>query len=286
MSCSEPSQRRAKRRSLVEVFILESPDQVAAVAADFVIAALSGSPSPVFGIATGSSPLGVYRELAARAKRGDVDFSTTRAFALDEYCGLPAEHPQSYHSVIARAVADPLGMSPALVSVPDGQADDLDWACERYEQEIAAAGGVDIQLLGIGANGHIGFNEPISSLASRTRVKTLTAQTRAANSRFFGSVDNVPTHCLTQGIGTILDARELLLVAQGSDKAAAVASAVEGPLTSLCPASALQLHPRATVVIDEAAASMLALGDYYREVQQLRHAVVGHTGRATARRTR
>jgi glucosamine-6-phosphate deaminase len=155
-------------------------------------------------------------------------------------------------------------MDPGGVHVPDGRADDLDAAADAYEAAIAAVGGVDLQLLGIGANGHIGFNEPTSSFASRTRVKTLAPRTRTDNARFFGSPDEVPVHCLTQGLGTILEARELLLVAQGETKAAAVAAAVEGPLTSMCPGSVLQLHPRATVVVDAAAAGRLQLLDYYR----------------------
>jgi glucosamine-6-phosphate deaminase len=152
------------------------------------------------------------------------------------------------------------------VHVPDGGADDLEAAAEEYERALADAGGVDVQLLGIGGNGHIGFNEPTSSFGSRTRIKTLTARTRADNARFFASPDEVPLHCLTQGLGTILGARRLLLVAQGEGKAAAVAAAVEGPLTSMCPGSALQLHPRATVVVDEAAAARLTLIDHYRHV--------------------
>jgi glucosamine-6-phosphate deaminase len=156
------------------------------------------------------------------------------------------------------------------VRVPDGCAADLDAAAAEYEEAIAAAGGVDVQILGIGANGHVGFNEPTSSFASRTRIKTLAPRTRADNARFFASPDEVPTHCLTQGLGTILDARELVLVAQGTAKAEAVAAAVEGPLSSMCPASALQLHPRAGVLVDEAAGSRLRLADYYRHTYALK----------------
>jgi glucosamine-6-phosphate deaminase len=148
--------------------------------------------------------------------------------------------------------------------VPDGRASDLDAACRAYEAAIKAGGGTDLQILGIGANGHIGFNEPTSSFGSRTRIKTLAPRTRADNARFFDSPDEVPMHCLTQGLGTIMDARELLLVAQGSRKAAAVAAAVEGPVSSMCPASILQFHPEATVMVDEDAAAKLTLTDYYR----------------------
>ena len=223
----------------------------------------TSAPRAVLGVATGSSPLGTYRELGELVRAGELDLSGVGAFALDEYVDLDPEHPESYHSAIRRTVTEELGLDPALVHVPDGMADDLDAACAHYERLIAEAGGVDLQLLGIGANGHIGFNEPTSSFTSRTRVKVLAPTTRADNARFFDSPEQVPVHSVTQGLGTILDARELLLVAQGAAKADAVAGLIEGPLTSVCPASAMQLHPRATVVIDRAAASKLALVEYY-----------------------
>jgi glucosamine-6-phosphate deaminase len=223
------------------------------------------NPRAVLGVATGSSPLGAYAALAARVGRGEVDLSRASAFALDEYVGIPPESPQSYAATIAQDVTGPLGMDPDLVHTPDGMARDLDAACASYEAAIRMAGGVDVQLLGIGANGHIGFNEPTSSFASRTRIKTLAPRTREDNARFFGGdLDAVPLHCITQGLGTILDARRLVLVAQGETKAAAVAAAVEGPLTAMVPGSALQLHQHATVLLDEAAASRLTLRDYYR----------------------
>ena len=162
------------------------------------------------------------------------------------------------------AGVEPLGLDPALVQVPSGALEGVETAGERYEGAIAAAGGIELQLLGIGTDGHIGFNEPGSSFASRTRVKTLTQQTREDNARFFDTIDDVPTHCITQGLGTILEARQLVLLAFGEGKAEAVAGAVEGPLTASLPGSAIQLHPRATVVIDEAAASRLRHADYYR----------------------
>jgi glucosamine-6-phosphate deaminase len=167
--------------------------------------------------------------------------------------------------VVRREVLEPLGIAEDAFLGPDGTAADVTAACADYERALAAAGGVDLQLLGIGTDGHIGFNEPCSSLASRTRIKTLTEQTRADNARFFGGdVEQVPQHVITQGIGTILDARHLVLLATGAGKAEAVAAAVEGPLAAVCPASALQLHPHATVVVDEAAASGLKLADYFR----------------------
>lgn len=255
----------------MEVVIVESPDEVARTAAGLISEVIqkrrAQGAAAAIGVATGSSPLGTYRELAALAESGELDVTGVSAFALDEYVGIPEEHPESYHSVIRRSVTEPLGLDPRLVHVPDGLAADLDAACERYEEQIREAGGIDIQLLGIGANGHVGFNEPTSSLSSRTRLKTLAPRTRADNARFFDSPEQVPVHCVTQGIGTILDARRLLLVAQGEGKAEAVSQMVEGPLSSMCPASALQLHPDATVVIDRPAASKLRLTDFYEYVQ-------------------
>ncbi|ARC55849.1 Glucosamine-6-phosphate deaminase [Frondihabitans sp. 762G35] len=248
----------------MEIIILPTPDEVGRVAASLIASVVRAKPDAVLGLATGSSPLGIYRSLAERVRAGELDLTGVSGFALDEYVGIPLEHPESYASVIARDVTGPLGLDPARVHVPDGRAADLEAATQRYDDDIAAAGGVDIQILGIGANGHIGFNEPTSSFASRTRIKTLAPETRRANARFFDDPDDVPTHCLTQGLGTILDARRVVLVAQGPDKARAVAAAVEGPLSALCPGSALQLHRHATIVVDEAAAAELTLADYYR----------------------
>ncbi|MFP5282858.1 MAG: glucosamine-6-phosphate deaminase [Actinomycetes bacterium] len=248
----------------MEVIILPSPAEVGTLAARKVAATIRRKPAAVIGLATGSSPLAIYAELAGLARGGRLDASQVSAFALDEYVGIPEEHPQSYASVIRREVTGPLGLDPARVLVPDGRARDLRAACDRYETAIHDAGGVDLQILGIGANGHVGFNEPTSSFGSRTRLKTLAPQTRADNARFFDSADEVPLHCLTQGLATIMEARELLLVAQGHSKAAAIAAAVEGPVSSVCPGSILQFHPRATVIVDQAAGDRLALADYYR----------------------
>ena len=254
----------------MEVVLLPDAAAVGRLAAAKVAAAVRRRPDAVLGLATGSSPAGIYAELARQVAAGELDLSGVSCFALDEYVGLPEDHPQSYASVLRRTVVEPLRLDPARVHVPDGRAADLEAAAREYEAAIAAAGGIDVQILGVGANGHIGFNEPTSSFASRTRIKTLAPRTRADNARFFASPEEVPTHCLTQGLGTILDARRLVLVAQGEAKAAAVAAAVEGPLSSICPASALQLHPRASVVVDEAAASRLRLTDYYRHTYALK----------------
>lgn len=248
----------------MEVVILPDADAVATLVADAIQRLLSERADAVLGLATGSSPLGVYAELVDRHRRGVVSFAGARAFLLDEYIGLPPGHPESYRSFIDRHLTGLVDLAPSNVYLPDGAAADLAAAGAAYEAEIRAAGGVDLQLLGIGSDGHVGFNEPTSSLASRTRVKTLTQRTRDDNARFFADVAEVPRHVITQGIGTILDARHLVLVATGASKSEAIARAVEGPLTSMCPASALQLHPHATVVVDEPAARDLTLADYYR----------------------
>jgi glucosamine-6-phosphate deaminase len=249
---------------VAEIIVASDAQQAGALAGEAIAALVDRKPDAVLGVATGSTPLSVYAYLAEAFRNRDV--SRVRAFALDEYVGIPREHPESYHSVIARDVTAPLGLTPSLVAVPDGQSADLDSAAVDYDRAIAEAGGVDIQLLGIGSDAHIGFNEPGSSFASRTRVKTLTPQTRADNARYFDTPELVPRHALTQGLGTILDARHLILLAFGSAKAEAVALALEGPLSPMVPATAVHLHPHVTVIVDEAAASGLANIDFYRYV--------------------
>jgi glucosamine-6-phosphate deaminase len=246
---------------VAEVVIVADEREGGAIAAAAIAALVSSNPGAVLGLATGSTPLTTWAALAGRG----LDLSGVRGFALDEYVGLPAGHPESYRAVIAREVVEPLGLTPALVRVPGDDGEPLPGAGERYERDIRAAGGVDLQVLGIGRTGHIGFNEPGSSLASLTRVKTLAEQTRADNARFFASVDDVPTHCITQGLGTILRARHLVLLAFGSAKAEAVAAALEGPVSASTPGSVVQLHPKVTVIVDEAAATGLAHADYYRQ---------------------
>ncbi len=245
---------------MAEVVIVESAEEAGMIAADAIEHLVRARPDAVLGLATGSTPLTTWRALAARG----LDLSRVRGFALDEYVGLPAGHPESYRAVITREVVEPLGLTPSLVRVPADRGP-IETAGEDYERAIVEAGGVDLQILGIGRTGHIGFNEPGSSFASLTRVKTLTASTRIDNARFFGSPDDVPMHCVTQGLGTILRARHLVLLAFGAAKAEAVAGAVEGPLTASLPASAIQLHPHVTVIVDEAAASQLRYADYYRD---------------------
>jgi glucosamine-6-phosphate deaminase len=197
-----------------------------------------------------------YRALVA-ARRDGLAFSQVRCVALDEYVGIPEPDPASYHSFVRREIAVPLGIRPENLFVPDGNAPDLTAACAAFEDAVRSLGGVGIQLLGIGRNGHVGFNEPGSPFGSRTRIARLSPTTRADNARFFPRPEDVPTHCLTQGLGTILDAARLLLVASGPHKAGAVAAAVEGPVTEACPASVLQRHPDTTVIVDRAAAAGL-----------------------------
>lgn len=256
----------------MEVRVFSSADDASRPAADAIVDLVARNPAAVLGLATGGSPLALYRELERRVGAG-LDLTRVRGFALDEYVGLQRDHPQSYRSVIVRDIVRPLRLTADLVEVPDGAATDLDHACAEFEKRIVAAGGVDLQVLGIGTDGHIGFNEPMSSLSSRTRVKTLMPSTRADNARFFGSIDEVPVHCVTQGLGTILDARAIFLFAHGEAKAGAIAAAVEGPMSSHCPASVLQQHPRTVLFIDEAAASGLRHLDYYRHVQANKHLV-------------
>ncbi|MET8828311.1 glucosamine-6-phosphate deaminase [Streptomyces sp. NPDC004610] len=249
----------------MEVVIVPDAAAGGELIAEAMAQLLRSTPDALLGVATGSTPLPVYQALTAKVRSGAVDVSRARIAQLDEYVGLPAEHPESYRSVLRREVLEPLGIGMDAFLGPDGTAEDIPAACEAYDRALGAAGGVDLQLLGIGTDGHIGFNEPCSSLASRTRIKTLTEQTRVDNARFFdGDIEQVPHHVITQGIGTILEARHLVLLATGEGKADAVAATVEGPVAAVCPASALQLHARATVVVDEAAASKLKFADYFR----------------------
>ncbi|BBY28075.1 glucosamine-6-phosphate deaminase [Mycolicibacterium sediminis] len=250
--------------------IIESDDAACGVTVADVFDRAVRSGARVLGLATGSSPLSVYRELIRRHREEGLSFAAAQAFLLDEYVGLPKGHPQSYAHVIRTEFTDHVDVDPARVQGPDGWADDVFAAADRYDAMLRDEGPVDVQLLGIGVNGHIGFNEPGSSLGSRTRVTTLTEQTRRDNARFFDGIDEVPRHVITQGLGTISSARHLVLIATGGHKAEAVAAAVEGPLTASCPASVLQLHPHVTVVVDEAAAARLTNADFYRYARENR----------------
>ena len=244
--------------------VIRQHEQQCGVTAAAIFADAVRAGATTLGLATGSSPLSVYRELIRRHRKEGLSFAGVQAFLLDEYVGLPPSHPQSYAHVIRSEFTNHIDIDSRRIHSPNGIADDIFSAATEYDALIAASGPVDVQLLGIGGNGHIGFNEPGSSLGSRTRVKTLTEQTRHDNARFFADIDEVPRHVITQGLGTICDARHLVLIATGDHKAEAVAAAVEGPLTASCPASVLQLHPHVTVVVDEAAAGQLKNADFYR----------------------
>lgn len=248
----------------MEVIILPRNKETGVVAANAIEALVRAKPNAVLGLATGSSPLPIYDELARRHDEEGLNFGEVRGFALDEYVGLPVGHYESYREVIRREFTNRVDVDPANVHGPDGSAADIAAACHEYEEAIKAAGGVDLQILGVGTNGHVGFNEPGSSLASRTRIKTLADQTRQDNARFFDSIDQVPHHVVTQGLGTIMDARHLVLLASGEGKAEAIRELVEGPVTASCPGSVLQLHPHVTILVDEAAASKLANAETYR----------------------
>lgn len=251
----------------MEVVLLPDAFEIAKVAADAVQQLLEEKPDAVLGLATGSSPLPLYNELVRRHKAGKISFAQCTAFTLDEYVGLPVDHPAAYCNVIREEFTDHVDFAPGAVHGPDGMAEDLRAAAASYEQAIADSGGIDLQILGIGTDGHIAFNEPGSSLASRTRMKTLTPQTRADNARFFdGDEDAVPWQTLTQGMGTIMEARHLLMIATGRGKAEAVQQMVEGPISAMWPATLLQMHPRVSVLLDPGAAGRLQLGDYYRTI--------------------
>ena len=232
--------------------------------AGIVSEAIRKKPDLRLGLATGTTPLGTYRELARMHREEDLDFSQVVTFNLDEYLGLAADHPQSAHAFM-RSFFDYVNIPPDNIHIPEGIVlGGLDEYCARYEAAIQKAGGIDLQILGIGRNGHIGFNEPSSSLASRTRIKTLTRQTLDDNRRLFQAGQAMPEAAITMGIGTILDARKILLLASGTSKAQALARAIEGPVTAFVTASALQLHRDVTILADEQAAAELSEREYYR----------------------
>lgn len=246
----------------MEIIIQPTAEEATSIAARIIARLVREKPDAVLGLATGSTPVSLYRKLIAMK----LDWRTITTFNLDEYVGLGAAHPQSYHSFMWENLFRHVNIAERNVHIPDGNARDIPTSCANYEEQIRAAGGIDLQVLGIGTDGHIGFNEPTSSLGSRTRIKTLTQQTRKDNARFFDSESAVPHHVITMGIGTIMEARQNLLLAFGEGKARAIAEAVEGPITSLNPATALQMHPAAKVFLDAAAAGQLKRADYYRWV--------------------
>lgn len=250
----------------MKVLIHPTAESAIDCAAGLIVERLARQPDCVLGLATGGTMEAVYARLIQAHRAGGVSFARARSFNLDEYVGLPPDHPCSYWRYMREQLFDQVDMAPGAALLPRGDAPDPHAEAQAYEAAITGAGDIGLQLLGLGANGHIGFNEPTSSLASQTRVKTLTKSTRDANARFFDDPRDVPRFAITMGIGTILRADEVVLLAYGAAKADAAAAMIEGPLAAACPASALQMHRKATVVLDQHAAAKLTLRDYYDEV--------------------
>lgn len=254
----------------MEIIIEASYEEMSKAAAKVVAGVLNAKPNAVLGMATGSTPLGLYKELVKMHQEEGLDFSQVTTFNLDEYVGLPVTHPQCYHYFMQENFFQHVNIPPQNIYIPSGTTDNYHAFCEWYEQRIEDCGGIDVQILGIGSDGHIAFNEPSSSLSSRTRLKTLAKSTIDDNARFFDKREDVPIYAITMGVGTILEAQQLLLLATGKSKAAAVAEAVEGPVTSMITASALQLHEESMVFVDEEAAGELKMRDYYKWIQKMK----------------
>ncbi len=252
----------------VRVIIQPDSETCGLRAARIVADLVRKKPDCVLGLATGSTPLIAYRELVRMHRDEGLDFSRVTTFNLDEYVGLSSIHPQSYRQFMQVNLFEHINIRLTSTNVPDGRALDFEVHCRQYEQKIADAGGIDLQILGIGSDGHIAFNEPGSSLGSRTRLKTLASETIRDNARFFGGEDKVPRLAVTMGVGTILESRRCLLLAFGKHKAAAVRDTVEGPVTAQVTASALQLHREVIGIFDEEAAGLLARKSYYAEVER------------------
>jgi glucosamine-6-phosphate deaminase len=255
------------------IVVKKDHTEVSQEAARVISGLVREKPSCVLGLATGSTPLELYRELIRMHREEGLDFSKVSTFNLDEYLGLPPTHDQSYHYFMYENLFKDLNIPERYIHIPSGmmnvnEVHRINRYCDWYEQRIQECGGIDLQLLGIGGNGHIGFNEPGSSLGSRTRIKTLSKKTREDNARFFDSIDNVPKYAITMGIGTILDASIVLLVASGKNKAQAIKDTVEGPITSQLPASVVQMHRRAILIVDKDAGSLLT-GKYDQFVTNL-----------------
>ncbi|HEV8606616.1 MAG TPA: glucosamine-6-phosphate deaminase [Tepidisphaeraceae bacterium] len=252
----------------MEVVVQKNQHEMSIAAAREVANVLNAKPNAVLGMATGSTPLGLYQELVRLHKKGELDFSHVTTFNLDEYVGLPITHPQSYHHFMHEHLFRHINIPPQNIHIPSGTTTNYRAFCAWYESRIKECGGIDLQILGIGTDGHIGFNEPGSSLSSRTRLKTLARQTIDDNARFFKNRNEVPIYAITMGVGTVLEAREIVLLASGSKKAEAIAAAVEGPVTSMITASALQHHPSTRVYLDEEAAAHLKMREYFDWVQE------------------
>ncbi|KZM49517.1 glucosamine-6-phosphate deaminase [Labrenzia sp. OB1] len=250
----------------MKVLIYDDAERAVVSAADQLVAVLDTKPDAVFGLATGGTMLPLYQRLVELHKDGRASFGKAVTFNLDEYIGIAPDHACSYHAYMREVLFRHIDIDPSRTHLPRGDCADSVAEAARYEALIAASGGIDFQLVGIGQNGHIGFNEPTSSLNSLTRIKTLTEDTRRANARYFENPEDIPKYALTMGVGSILATRSCLLLATGVTKARAVAAMVEGPISAACPASALQLHPKATIVLDKDAAAELAYTEYYQHV--------------------
>ncbi|WP_339790493.1 glucosamine-6-phosphate deaminase [Paenibacillus sp. FSL R7-0313] len=241
----------------MNIRIFENEEDLNATGAGLIASLLQTKPRAVLGLATGSSPVGIYKQLITLYQKGLVSFSQASSFNLDEYVGLPTEHHESYRSFMNEQLFKHIDIDIARTQVPDGQAADLEQECNSYEQRLDDRGPVDLQLLGIGHNGHIGFNEPGTELTGRTHVVDLKDETRKANARFFDSIDEVPAQAITMGVGTILKAKQILLIARGEEKAEIIREAFMGPITTACPASLLQCHPNVVVLLDRAAGRLV-----------------------------
>lgn len=252
----------------MEVIIKSTYEEMSRAAAQKVARLLNTKPDAVLGMATGSTPLGLYQELVRMHREEGLDFSQVTTFNLDEYVGLRPDHPQSYHYFMHENFFQHVNVPKQHIYIPSGNTSNYRAFCSWYEQRIEECGGIDLQILGIGSDGHVAFNEPGSSLSSRTRLKTLAKQTIDDNARFFEQRADVPVYSITMGVGTILEADQLILLANGANKAEAVAKAVEGPVTSMVTASALQLHPSAKIYLDDEAASQLEMREYYDWIVQ------------------
>lgn len=259
----------------MEIVIKETYEELSQAAAQVVAQTLNSKPNAVLGLATGSTPLKLYQELIRRHKEEGLDFSQVTTFNLDEYVGLPKDHVQSYHYFMQENLFKHINVPQQNIYIPSGTTDNYHAFCSWYEQRIRECGGIDLQVLGIGGDGHIAFNEPGSSLGSRTRIKTLARQTIQDNARFFDQPNDVPNYAITMGVGTILEARKIILLANGQKKADAIAEALEGPVTCQCTASALQLHQDTMIFLDHAAASRLKNIEYYQWIQEKRPGAPG-----------
>lgn len=266
----------------MEIIITDSAQDMSRLAAQMIRRRLLKKPSAVLGLATGSTPIGTYQELVRMHKEEGLDFSKVITFNLDEYLGLPPSHDQSYRYFMDQHLFNHINIDSRNIYVPYGHCPNVEKFCAWYEAEIKRCGGIDVQILGIGGDGHIAFNEPGSSLGSRTRLKTLARETIEDNARFFSRKEDVPQFAITMGVGTIMEAREIILLANGSKKAAIVAEALEGPITAQVSASALQMHPHVTSILDREAGAKLKRAEYYRWVhEQKKELVPGMIGKVT-----